>query len=147
MDGSISASLLHGIATRITSQSGGIDAHIAPVDTDNESSLYTDTMSGRTSIAVERPRSGKPLDRFKSRHHSMSGSMNLRYPQEWEGTIEGATMSGGIDISGGNVEIVHDGRGGPARRSIKARKGGSGREDSFISFESSSGSIDLGVGN
>lgn len=74
-----------------------------------------------------------------SRHETRSGSVDLEYPDSWEGTIEVASKSGSTSVTGRGVEIIReiDGR-------VFARKG---RESGGkIMVRSASGSVDLRFG-
>ncbi|KAK1688441.1 hypothetical protein BDP55DRAFT_605935 [Colletotrichum godetiae] len=46
-----------------------------------------------------------PMRHLKSSHGSVSGSMKLKYPASWEGTVEAESISGKIDIRGKDVKI------------------------------------------
>ncbi|KAF4776669.1 hypothetical protein HER10_EVM0007950 [Colletotrichum scovillei] len=46
-----------------------------------------------------------PMRHLKSSHGSVSGSMELKYPASWEGTVEAESISGKINILGKDVKI------------------------------------------
>ncbi|OCK78550.1 hypothetical protein K432DRAFT_427207 [Lepidopterella palustris CBS 459.81] len=144
--GSVTGNFIHGSATELKTQSGSITADILPYDADaGPSTLRTFTRSGMTAVEVLAPYTnrGTPMKRLTSEHRGNSGSIKLTYPQEWEGTIEGGTMSGSLVLRGRDVEIIHQGGRGPLQRSVKARKGKGG---SNLEFQTGSGSCDVSIG-
>ena len=126
---------------------GSISAAILPYDVeDYASNLRTDSRSGTTNLHVLTPynSSGTTISRLHSFHKSTSGSMNLRYPEEWEGTIDGETLSGNINLKGKNLHVDVDGHYGEMVKHVVARRG---KGNSMLDFRSSSGSVNLQVGD
>ncbi|KAK4548637.1 hypothetical protein LTR36_009548 [Oleoguttula mirabilis] len=166
---SISGSYIHGSATSVYTTSGSISVDILPhahsaasgksaaPASHETSTLHTESHSGTTNLRLLSPineedrdaaePAGLPytgiLTRLRSAHKSASGSLNLVYPQEWEGTIEGWTISGSLDVTGKDVYTHVRGSVGPAGKHLVARKGfGSSRLD----VRTTSGSVGLRCG-
>jgi hypothetical protein len=76
---------------------------------------------------------------MSSSHTSTSGALALRYPKEWEGTIEGNTKSGKIQIHGNGVEVVRQDS-DKLHHYLLARKGNG---KSKLNFETGSGGVDI----
>jgi hypothetical protein len=136
--GTIKGAILHGLKTSITTHSAMIDVQLTPYGaTDYSSTLNTTTQSGRQEITLLSPakQPGTTIKEMSSVHSSASGKLVLRYPREWEGTVEGHTQSGKLQLHGGDLDII--------RRSssyVVARKG---KGNSTLNFHTSSGSVDL----
>lgn len=141
--GGIGGVFVHGSRTYLKSSSGSIRAEITPHDGDIQgSSLVTEAHSGGTTVTVHEPYQHDAIfSHMQSRHSSASGSLQLHYPKQWEGTIEGNVLSGGLEVSGRDVKIIEQNKIGSMRR-VKAVRG---RGNSYLSFDSASGSarIDL----
>ncbi|KAI9672596.1 MAG: hypothetical protein M1831_000031 [Alyxoria varia] len=169
--GSINAYLLHGSSTGLETTSGSLAAEITPVISrpDMNSTLYTGATFSHTDLTMKSPRSSSNglgddaetatkqdttlmssshdmnsvLRNMKSKHETVSGSMRLRYPSEWEGSITGESISGGVDVAGKGVEIESRARGG---KEIHAVKGTSEDVRSILRFASVTGSGEVLVG-
>lgn len=170
---SLSGTYIHGSATSFHTSSGTIHADILPYAHSTTSSndfavdavgfrsydpstLLTENSSGSTTITLLSPvNDSEPgkytegvytgvLSRLHSSHKSSSGSLNVIYPQEWEGTIEGWTNSGSVNVKGKDVQTYFGGSVGLTNNHLVARKGlGSSRLD----FRTTSGSVRLTVGD
>jgi DUF4097 and DUF4098 domain-containing protein YvlB len=143
--GSVTATLVHGSATTINAYSGSIKAEIIPYNaSDTPSTLSTYTLSGSTRVKVMSPfnNPGANISSLSSSHKGKSGSINLWYPQEWTGTLEGGTQSGSLKVQGKDVNIIREGR-GAAGRHIVAEKGDG---ESKLDFATMSGSCMVQVG-
>lgn len=145
---SISGSYILGSFSSYHTVSGSITLDLLPrFDRKMPSNLHTDTRSGHTKIKVlthqEFP--GEPWSEAHTSHKSTStsGSIDVIYPQEWSGWIEGETISGSIDVSGKDVEIVSDERRGSMFKHLVARKGVDGH--GAIGLKSVSGSLKVRV--
>jgi hypothetical protein len=138
-----------GTETTMHTVSGSIYADLLPHYTETQPTVHTDCQSGRTTLTVLPPYSRHSGSIFTSEHKStsMSGAIDIVYPQQWEGTIDGATKSGSISIKGEGVEIIEEqGKGKllPVLRHVKARKGtGAGH----MVMESFSGDVFVRVGD
>jgi DUF4097 and DUF4098 domain-containing protein YvlB len=86
---------------------------------------------------------GKAFKDLRSEHVSDgSGSLGLRYPGEWEGTIDAAASSGSISVKGNGVVV--DEKEQYVGGHVRAHKGES---DSSIEARSGSGSVRVSIGN
>ena len=169
--GPINASLLHGSTTELETTSGSLDVEILPViiRSDMNSTLYTGATFSNTDLIVNAPLMSSKvvgdengtvtkdasllsgthgldsvLRNMKSKHETVSGSMRLRYPSEWEGSITGESISGGVDVTGKGVEIESRARGG---KEIHAVKGKGQESRSILRFASVTGSGEVLVGH
>ncbi|KAK5714170.1 hypothetical protein LTR15_011078 [Elasticomyces elasticus] len=142
--GSVRGSLVHGRQTTVMSRSGRINLDLSLSGANSTaSSLNTRSESGRSEITVHNhgnlnfgtAGSGPSIKEMSSTHTVGSGGLVLRYPREWEGTIQGQTGSGGLRLHGADVEIVSRGP-----HSVYAKKG---KGDSTLSFQTGSGSVDV----
>lgn len=142
--GSVRAKILHGSETKIKIRSGRLDAQILPFGIKGvSSSLITELRSGHTSVDVLKPRGhGDPLSRMASSHSVRSGGMDLRYPDEWNGTIYGDARSGSVSVRGRGVEIIKQKDKG-AHKYIRAKKG-NGQSKLEFDVRSGSGSATFG---
>ena len=142
---SVSGMYIHGTQTNIESVSGSITAHIQPcMAPDYPSRLVTHSKSGTTSLRVLSPHTGCiGLNHLESWHEVISGSLDIHYPQEWEGMIHGKATTGSLTLKGRDVQVIKDDRNGPTRN-ILARKGNG---QSNLNCYTTSGSINLVVGN
>lgn len=143
---SISGSFPLGSHTSLDSRSGGIDADlvVVPINTSEPRQLKTISRTGALSVRVVDDNfwaGGKSAwwDGMVSRHESHSGSINVEYPDNWEGMIEVETGSGSIDVIGRGVEIIRDVNG-----RMLARKGKEGGGKVIV--RAGSGSVNLRFG-
>lgn len=143
--GSISGTFIHGQHTSLSALSGSISATILPYSAGNRSALRTDTMSGQTAVTVLAPYEdpGTVMGSMESSHRSKSGSMKLVYPQEWEGTVEGRTVSGSLRMHGRDLEVVREDKGYVGNH-VVARKG---KRNSRMEFDVMSGSVTAQIGD
>lgn len=162
---SIKGSYILGSNAKLDSNSGSIDARILPYFANKASALRTSSGSAQTRLrllspyttttlphAPYNPRSDI-LDHLKSTHKTISGSLHLTYPDEWEGIIDGSSTSGSIRVRGEDVEVLVDedigkdipgyGKNRRVMKHVTARKG---YGDSRLNFETTSGSVDVLVG-
>lgn len=146
--GSISGSYILGLTSTFRTTSGSISADVLPYTAaeNGASSLRTETGSGHTRIELLSPfqNKGQPMTRLRSLHKSMSSGLSLVYPQEWEGIINGGTLSGRLNIHGKDVEVLKIGE-TPVGKRIRARKGSD--IASNLEVLTTSGSIDVTVGD
>ncbi|KAL8897160.1 MAG: hypothetical protein Q9207_007353, partial [Kuettlingeria erythrocarpa] len=140
--GSIAASLVHGTSTKLCSHSGRIQASLYPHgNATDRSDLYTETQSGSQEIKVHSSLSSAtaPLRKFFADYNGISGSLNISYPAQWEGTVAGSTVSGSIGAVWPGLEIIKDVK-GAGNHTFKAIKGtGVG----LLKFKAVSGSVRL----
>ncbi|KAL8843920.1 MAG: hypothetical protein Q9176_001615 [Flavoplaca citrina] len=141
--GSIRATLVHGSTTTLHSSSSSIHASLYPHgDAKARSDLITAALSGSTDITVHpslSAPSSTPLRHFHASHTAVSGSIRILYPSQWEGTVEGSTVSGAIRYDWPGLKIVERGDGW-GQKKLKGVKGeGEGR----LAFRDVSGSVEL----
>lgn len=157
---SIKGSYILGSTATFGSNSGTLDFSLLPYHSDVKSTLHTDSGSAQTKLHVLSPytasdsaaaTTGKDgvLGHLSSTHKSRSGALKLRYPDEWEGVVDGQSTSGSCKVRGKDVEILIDndfGKGVPGGKSyhhVTARKG---YGESRLNFATTSGSVDVLVG-
>lgn len=146
--GTLSGFYILGSTSTFKTISGTISADILPYAADDgASTLRTDTSSGTTNINLLSPfiNPGRPMTHLHSTHHTTAASLNLVYPQEWEGTAAGGTISGNLAIRGRDVEVVDVSR-GPVGKRMRVRKG-SGNGSSNMDFGTTSGNIRITLGD
>ena len=143
--GGLHATLIHGSRTTMTSSAGSVTAALSPQGPpEEESYLYTKTQSGSTDIAVLPSIShpGKPMRQFYGDYRYLSGSLKIRYPEEWEGKVDGQTVTGSISVEWPGLRIVR--RSVPTGRIPRSViKGVKGHGDGTLRFEGVSGSVSL----
>lgn len=141
--GAVGGNVLHGHMTSVVSQSARIEMQFTPYATgDYSSTLRTASQSGAQHITVTSPVKdiGKAITHMSSVHSTMSASLGLWYPREWEGTIEGHTGSGSLNLHGGNLDIIRRGSYHNSGHYILAKKGNG---NSTLTFHTGSGSADI----
>ena len=144
--GSIDVTLLHGIRTSLRSINGRITANLYPFgDNNTRTEIESHCHSGSTHVTLHPSLShpDDPLKRLNAYYGSTSGSMQLQYPDQWEGTVEGTTLSGGINLNWEGLKIIKDGKKGWLKRHIKAVKGDG---EGTLVFTDTSGSVTLSGG-
>ncbi|CZT42637.1 uncharacterized protein RSE6_02572 [Rhynchosporium secalis] len=62
------------------------------------------------------------LHTMSSTHSSISAAIELHYPEAWEGTVHGKSISGGIVVQGNGMRIIRDNKGN-GYKELVARKG------------------------
>lgn len=143
--GTVTGSYILGDGASLSSHSGSIRAEVLAFSGGKMGRLITTAGSGSTDVTildegVEEEEEGAVG--VKAWHKSASGSVRLRYPEAWEGRIEGRTGSGNVKVRGRGVVVdVADGVGGR----FEAHKGdvdSNGR----LEFDTGSGSVDVLIG-
>ncbi|KAI1158551.1 hypothetical protein F5B18DRAFT_640677 [Nemania serpens] len=143
---SISGTFPLGSHTSFDSHSGSlsIELVVAPINTAGPRRLRTVSHSGTQGVRVVDDdfwagAKNAWWDGMLSRHESHSGSINVEYPDSWEGTIEVETESGSISVTGRGVEIIREVHG---RMFARKGKEGGGK----IMVRAGSGSVNLRFG-
>lgn len=85
------------------------------------------------------------LRNVSSTHKGHSGSINLSYPKEWEGSIVAQAMSGSLQVRGKGVVI--DGRRDWVPKEVRAHKGDDDENGSSLVVNEISGSVDIWIGD
>lgn len=145
----ISGSYILGLMSSFTTVSGSITTKLLPYDaTEPLSSLRTESRSGATIIEVLEPyrNASKPMSALHSYHRTSAGSgaINVKYPQQWTGTIDAETLTGSIALQGKDVKVDMDSHYRPMVRHVIAHKG---HGDSRLDLRSSSGGVIVRVGD
>jgi hypothetical protein len=141
--GSIHGAILHGRRTSISSHSAEIDVQLTPYGAgDYGSTLSTTSSSGRQDIILLSPTKplGMLIKEMSSVHSTASGNLVLRYPKDWEGTIEGHTKSGKIQVHGGDLEIMPRSSLRTVGYNLHAKKGNG---NSTLKFYTGSGNVHI----
>ncbi|EME88039.1 uncharacterized protein MYCFIDRAFT_85937 [Pseudocercospora fijiensis CIRAD86] len=146
--GSVGGTYILGVFTSFHTQSGSVKPRLIPVfNSTTPSQLHIDTQSASQTISILTPHQYPGAFAqllMEHKYTSSSGSLHLTYPQEWEGYIEGETVSGSIHVKGKDVHVLSQGRVGHVYEHFVARKGfGQGR----VGFKTSSGSVNIQVGD
>jgi hypothetical protein len=143
--GSIQGRFIHGEATHIRTRSGSLHADLIAYAAYNyPSELTTETASGRQDIKVILPyvsHDKPPLQRLDANHISESGSLDVRYPPSWEGTVKVVSRSGRVSVAGEGLRIINEGRSG-SEKFIEAKRGDG---DSTTLCRTRSGSVSFSV--
>lgn len=137
--GGIHGAFAFGAGIELKSTASDIALDLLPVMNEGKVSptqpaqLETATTSGTTAVRVLEPIwfddnglvSNKSLNCLQALHKSTSGDIGLRYPQAWEGYLQGETTSGSLKVKGKDVKIVRSVGGWPGSK-MEARKGRAG---------------------
>ena len=138
--GSLGGTYVLGSTTSFRSNSGSLNLALTPVTGNYGTELVTHTVSGGHTIDVLSGDS-KAVANLIVRCRSSSGSITIRVPSDFSGTIAGKSTSGSVHIGGKGVKITNEERWSSGKR-IEASKGdGNGR----ISVETVSGSVDIKI--
>lgn len=143
--GSVAGTFIHGSKTVISSDAGFIDIDLLPYRSGNYPSIIdTLTQSGQTSFTLRTPYKTKhiPLTGLVSKHTTTSGAMELKYPQEWEGHVNGTSMSGSLHMQGKDLELI-DKNNAPKKNHVEARKG---EGKSSLTFDTVNGACEVQIG-
>ncbi|UPX13016.1 uncharacterized protein EKO05_0003545 [Ascochyta rabiei] len=143
--GSVDGMFIHGSKTEIYSVAGSVTADILPFKSGAYSSmLQTSTHSGQMNVTLRTPYKAKgvPMMGLTSVHKSISGGMGLRYPKEWQGKIDGTSLSGELHLQGNELQLMSE-NDLPGKNHVEAQKGGGGSE---MIFDTVSGGCDVKVG-
>jgi hypothetical protein len=143
--GSIHGQFIHGKTTELSTNSGSISGDILPYYADDYvSTLKSESHSGMTYLTVLSPYTGQKIERMASSHETMTGSLNLLYPQEWEGNISGSTMTGSLTLRGKDVDVKEFDDGWVSKK-IRAVKG-KGDLKGQLTFNTKTGSSYVTIG-
>ncbi|KAF2200103.1 hypothetical protein GQ43DRAFT_88818 [Delitschia confertaspora ATCC 74209] len=148
--GTIESTLIHGSETTLKSMAGEITADIIPYslggsDGKTNSVLSTQTDSGQTNLRILSPyknSSTRSLAQLTSSHKTISGALDLSYPEEWKGHLNGKSVTGGIHLQGNGLEVLRRVN-EPGRSEIEAKKEDG---DSEMRFNTVSGACEVRVG-
>ena len=141
--GSLHAGIIHGSRLNMQTSSGSITGVLTPYGSlADDSHLTVSDGSGSVDMTILSSISdpGKPMRNFYSVYRCTTGSLRLHYPKEWEGTIEGETLSGSIKTDWPGMRIIKNGN---DHYFSKKFKGVVGHGDSLLQFECVSGNVGL----
>ena len=142
--GSQYVNVIHGSETILHSVSGTIHANLSPYGSPSIKSnidVVTKSASIEVTVLSSISHPGQGIKNLHGTYKRLSGSLKLRYPGEWEGEIEGTTLSGSLDIDWPGLRVIRDGRrGGSGYRVFEAIKG---HGDGLLYFDGVSGSTEL----
>ncbi|KAH7135076.1 hypothetical protein B0J11DRAFT_501926 [Dendryphion nanum] len=144
--GSVDGTYIHGSKTQITSVAGFITADVLPFKTGAyESQLDTSSTSGQTSLRLRSPyqKAGVALEKLMSTHKGVSGALDITYPQEWEGHLDGSSLNGVVHLQGRDLELLHEEQDITGGNRVEAKKG---KGNSRMSFGTISGGCEVKVG-
>ena len=144
LSGGVNAKILHGSRTSLRSLSGHIKADLYPYGHNNtRTDINTYCQSSSTDVTVHSSLSHPtdPIKKLYSDHQGLSGSVDLRYPAQWQGAVQASTLSGSIDLDWDGLRIIRDEKKGWIKRVVEAVRGeGEGQ----LVISSKSGSVKLG---
>ena len=80
-----------------------------------------------------------PLRNFYASYSGISGSIRVVYPSQWEGTVEGSTVSGHIGVQWPGLKTVDEGGGWES----KSFQGVKGTGNGVLTFKAVSGNVEL----
>jgi hypothetical protein len=143
--GSIDGTFIHGSKTALATVAGMIAADVLPFKSGGYSSLFsTQTMHGQTEVKLRSPykASGVPMTRMNSVHTSISGILDLAYPQEWSGHLKGTSTEGRLKLQGADLELVEQ----DAKPGFNMAEATKGPGQSNLVFGTTSGEVDVKVG-
>lgn len=144
--GSVKGNYIHGLNTDILTVSGSIDVNVLPYTAHSTGSwLRTESTGGRIGVNLLPPyeNSQSVMGHLRSVHKTKSGSVHIKYPQQWEGKIEAVTMTGSVNLHGKDVEILKRWS-GPVGAHVVAQKG---KASSAMDLGTTSGSVDATIGD
>ena len=143
--GSLHVGIIHGSKMHMQSSSGSVHAVLSPYGSLADNS-YLQVIDGSGSVDVTVLSSisdpGKPMRKFYAEYRCSSASLKLHYPSEWEGIVEGETLSGSVKADWPGMRVISDGdRNGPYYS--RKFRGLVGHGDSSLKFVCVSGSVRL----
>ena len=144
--GSVDGTFIHGSKTEINSVAGSVTADILPFKSGAYTSvLDTNTHSGQMNVTLRAAYKAKgvPIMGLISTHKSVSGGVGLMYPKEWQGHIDGTSLSGELHLQGQELELLSE-NDTPGKNHVEAKKGDGG---SKMVFDTVSGGCDIQIGH
>jgi hypothetical protein len=75
-------------------------------------------------------------------HRTTSGELDLTYPQEWVGQINGTSLSGALHMEGQDLELLGE-NDQPQQNHVEAKKGNGGGS---LEFDTVSGECKIKIG-
>jgi hypothetical protein len=143
--GSVDGTFIHGSRTEINSIAGFVNADLLPYKSGAyASTINTSTDSGQTSVTLRTPYKAKhvPMTGLTSMHRTISGELDLTYPQEWVGQVNGTSLSGALHMEGQDLELLGE-NDQPQQNHVEAKKGNGGGK---MEFDTVSGECKIKIG-
>ncbi|RAR03305.1 hypothetical protein DDE83_008274 [Stemphylium lycopersici] len=143
--GSVDGTFIHGSRTEMNSVAGLVTADLLPFKSgDYQSEIYTQTRSGQTSLTLRAPYKAKnvPMTGLVSTHKSTSGGLDVTYPEEWTGFVDGTSLSGALHLQGKGLKLLKE-NDEPGKNHVEANKGNGA---SSLSFDTVSGGCEIKIG-
>jgi DUF4097 and DUF4098 domain-containing protein YvlB len=143
--GSVDGTFIHGSRTEIKSIAGFVNADLLPFKSgDYASTIDTHTEAGQTTVTLRTPYKAKnvPMTGLISMHKTTSGELDLTYPQEWVGHINGTSLSGALHLEGKYLELLGE-NDKPQQNHVEAQKGSDGGK---MEFDTVSGECKIRIG-
>ncbi|KAI1780596.1 hypothetical protein F4818DRAFT_396217 [Hypoxylon cercidicola] len=156
--GNIHGAVAYGAGIELKTISGNMALNLLPVVNRDKvtpgspAQLETAATNGDTVLNILEPLwfddsgpiTARALDYLLAHHTSTSGTVELQYPQAWEGDLKASTMHGSLNVSGKDVKILYVG-GFPGTK-MEARKGNSS-PGSSIEVKVLAGSMNAVIGD
>jgi hypothetical protein len=143
--GSVDGTFIHGSRTEINSIAGFVNADLLPYKSgDYASTINTNTQSGQTKVTLRTPyrAKGVPMTGLTSIHKTTSGELDVIYPQEWIGHVNGTSLNGALHLEGKDLELLGE-NDKPQNNHVEAKKGSGGGS---IGFNTISGECKIKIG-
>ncbi|KAF2680264.1 hypothetical protein K458DRAFT_392916 [Lentithecium fluviatile CBS 122367] len=143
--GSVDGTFIHGSSSTFSSVAGMLNADILPFQSgDYASFLNTITTDGQTTVRLRAPYKAKgiAMNKLVSTHKSVSGILDLEYPQEWEGHVEGQSVSGSLHLQGKDLELIKQ----EEREGLNLVEAKKGAGRSTMMFSTTTGGCEVKVG-
>lgn len=144
--GSVDGTFIHGSRTEINSVAGAVTADLLPYKSgDYASTIRTKTDSGQTSVTLRSPYKAKnvPMTGLTSVHSTTSGELDVSYPQEWVGHVDGTSLNGALHMAGKDLELLNE-NDQPGQNHVEAKKGDKG---SSLEFDTVDGECKIKIGS
>lgn len=144
--GSVDGTFIHGSRTEINSVAGAVTADLLPYKSgDYASIIRTKTDSGQTSVTLRSPYKAKnvPMTGLTSVHSTTSGELDVTYPQEWVGHVDGTSLNGALHMAGKDLELLNE-NDQPGQNHVEAKKGDKG---SSLEFDTVDGECKIKIGS
>lgn len=144
--GSVDGTFIHGSRTEINSVAGAVTADLLPYKSgDYASTIRTKTDSGQTSVTLRSPYKAKnvPMTGLTSVHSTTSGELDVTYPQEWVGHVDGTSLNGALHMAGKDLELLNE-NDQPGQNHVEAKKGDKG---SSLEFDTVDGECKIKIGS
>lgn len=106
--GQLEVNSIHGKESTFRTENGQIKADVYPYGFNNtRSSIDARSSDGSIDLTLHSSLShpAVPLKKLRSLYRTSSGSINVFYPAQWQGTVEGSTGSGSVTLYWDGLQI------------------------------------------